>query len=57
MRNGTCMGEAPSTKNPRPWPRFYLGGDGDDFEGGDGDGKAFPGLALFPSLCGMDCRV
>ena len=47
------IGKAPSMGNPHPQPCFYLTGDGDDFGGGDGDGKTFPDLTT--SHCNPYC--
>ncbi|GMN45739.1 hypothetical protein TIFTF001_014933 [Ficus carica] len=43
MGNEMGMGKAPPMGNPRPQSHVYLSGDGDDFEGGDVDEKAFSG--------------
>ncbi|GMN40897.1 hypothetical protein TIFTF001_010126 [Ficus carica] len=44
MGNETVMGKTLMMGNSRPLPRFHLSGDGDDFDGGDGNEKAFPSL-------------
>ena len=53
MGNGVGMGKVPLTGNSRLQSRFYSCGDGDqdgnDFEGGDGNGKAIPDPA--PPRC------
>lgn len=52
MENKMGMGQALPMGNPRPWSYVYLSRDGDDFEGGNVDGKTFsclPHLVAIPN--------